>query len=159
MKSPQIGGSLCQGELPAAVARTLGLVEEVGHLHDVESLFQGTIMTTDGERLWAFRYSSEGRSRSLFYSSTYETLKELYPDDERLDLFDEETRCRASFALLGQLDRVTVGVCHPREAKVGQEVVRGAERGSALGSQARVVAVHIVSPEHDLDRTTTEVRV
>ena len=49
-------------------------------------------MTTNGERLWAFRYSSEGRSRSLFYSSTYETLKELYPDDPRLALFDEETR-------------------------------------------------------------------
>jgi predicted glutamine amidotransferase len=77
---------------PAAVARTLGLVEEIGHQHDVEFPFQGTIVTTDGERLWAFRYSSEGKSRTLYYSSTYETLKELYPDDPRLALFDEETR-------------------------------------------------------------------
>ena len=77
---------------PAAIARTLGMVEEVGRQHDVEFPFQGTIVTTNGERLWAFRYSSEGRSRSLFFSSTYDTLKELYPDDPRLALFDEETR-------------------------------------------------------------------
>ena len=50
---------------PAAIARTLGMVEEVGHQHDVEFPFQGTIVTTNGERLWAFRYSSEGsRARS-----------------------------------------------------------------------------------------------
>jgi predicted glutamine amidotransferase len=77
---------------PAAIARTLGMVEEVGRQHDVEFPFQGTIVTTNGERLWAFRYSSEGKSRSLFFSSTYETLKTLYPDDPRLALFDEETR-------------------------------------------------------------------
>jgi glutamine amidotransferase len=77
---------------PAAIARTLGMVEEVGHQHGVEFPFQGTIVTTDGERLWAFRYSSEGKSRSLFFSTKYETLKELYPDDARLDLFDEDTR-------------------------------------------------------------------
>ena len=93
---------------PAAVARTLGLVEEVGHQHDVEYPFQGTIVTTNGERLWAFRYSSEGRSRSLFYSSTYETLKELYPDDPRLALFDEETRLVVSEPL-GDLPGVQPG--------------------------------------------------
>jgi hypothetical protein len=42
--------------------------------------FQGTIATSDGERLWAFRYSSEGRSRSLFFSRDMSTLKELYPN-------------------------------------------------------------------------------
>jgi glutamine amidotransferase len=75
-----------------AVARTIGLVERVGHAHDIEYPFQGTIATTNGERLWAFRYSSEGKSRTLFYTSSYDTLKTLYPDDPRLALFDEETR-------------------------------------------------------------------
>jgi glutamine amidotransferase len=75
-----------------AVARTIGFVEDVGHAHDVEFPFQGTIATTDGERLWAFRYSSEGRSRSLYYSSPYDTLAKLYPDDPRLPDFDSETR-------------------------------------------------------------------
>ena len=77
---------------PGAVERTIGLVEEIGHAHDVKFPFQGTIAATNGERLWAFRYSSEGRSRTLFFSTLYETLKALYPDDERLALFDEETR-------------------------------------------------------------------
>jgi predicted glutamine amidotransferase len=76
----------------AAVARTLGFVEEVGRAHDVEFPFQGTIATTNGERLWAFRYSSEGRSRSLFYTTAYETLAALYPDHPYLELFDAETR-------------------------------------------------------------------
>jgi glutamine amidotransferase len=45
-----------------AIERTIGLVEHVGHQHGVEYPFQGTIATTDGERLWGFRYSSEGKS-------------------------------------------------------------------------------------------------
>jgi predicted glutamine amidotransferase len=74
------------------VERTIGLVEDVGHRHGVQYPFQGTIATTNGERLWAFRYSSEGKSRSLYFSTLYDTLKALYPDDPRLEDFDEETR-------------------------------------------------------------------
>src|SRR4051794_21452253 len=77
---------------PKAVSRMIGLVEEVGQSHGVRFPFQGTIATSDGERLWAFRYSSEGRSRTLYFSTAYETLRALYPDDERLGDFDEETR-------------------------------------------------------------------
>ena len=75
-----------------AVERMVGLVEDVGRKHDVKYPFQGTIATTNGERLWAFRYASDGKPRSLYYSTTYETLKMLYPDDARLDDFDDETR-------------------------------------------------------------------
>jgi glutamine amidotransferase len=75
-----------------AVERAIGVVEDVGHKHDVEYPFQGTIATTNGERLWAFRYSSEGKSRSLYFSSSYDTVKALYPDDPRLADFDEESR-------------------------------------------------------------------
>jgi predicted glutamine amidotransferase len=75
---------------PKAVARTIGLVESVGHDHEIQFPFQGTIATTDGERIWAFRYSSEGRSRSLFFSTDVRTLRELYPENELLrDLGDE----------------------------------------------------------------------
>jgi predicted glutamine amidotransferase len=77
---------------PAAVERAIGLVEEVGRRHEVQYPFQGTIATTNGERVWAFRYSSEGKSRTLYYSSLYDTLKALYPEDERLHDFDEESR-------------------------------------------------------------------
>src|SRR3954452_11081585 len=45
---------------PSAVARAIGTVEEIGHRRGIEHPFQGTIATTDGTTLWAFRYSSEG---------------------------------------------------------------------------------------------------
>jgi predicted glutamine amidotransferase len=77
---------------PGAVERAIGLVEEVGRRHEIKYPFQGTIATTDGKRIWAFRYSSEGKSRTLYFSTQLETLKMLYPDDARLEEFDEESR-------------------------------------------------------------------
>jgi glutamine amidotransferase len=65
---------------PDAVARAIGLVEQVGETKGVKYPFQGTIATTDGERMWAFRYSSEGRSRSLFFTGSVPVLRKLYPD-------------------------------------------------------------------------------
>ena len=53
---------------PEAVARAIGLVEARGRARGVDYPFQGTIATTDGQNLWAFRYSSQGRSRSLFFT-------------------------------------------------------------------------------------------
>jgi predicted glutamine amidotransferase len=51
-----------------------------------------TVATTDGTRVWAFRYSSEGRSRSLFYSTAVSTLRHQYPDNPVLHGFSDETR-------------------------------------------------------------------
>ncbi len=77
---------------PAAVARAIGIVEDRGHAHGVEYPFQGTIATTDGQRTWAFRYSSEGRSRSLFYSRDVAAVRELYPDRENLREISDDAR-------------------------------------------------------------------
>src|SRR3954463_4300669 len=77
---------------PDAVARAIGLVEEVGRRKGVKYPFQGTVATTDGERMWAFRYSSEGKSRSLFFSTDVRALRELYPDNEELRNFGDECR-------------------------------------------------------------------
>ncbi len=120
----------------AAVARTIGMVEDVGHAHDVKFPFQGTIATTDGERLWAFRYSSEGRSRSLFYSSSYETLRALYPDDPRLAQFDEETRLVVSEPLgdlagvWNEVPEASYGIVQPGQDELHPFVpVRAGVRG------------------------------
>ncbi len=76
----------------AAVGRMVGLVEDVGRRHDVEHPIQMTVATTDGESIWAFRYSSEGDSRSLFYSTRMDTLQALYPESEELAGLSDETR-------------------------------------------------------------------
>jgi hypothetical protein len=44
-----------------AVSRAIGFVERDGHDHRVEYTFQGTVATSNGEPIWAIRYSSEGQ--------------------------------------------------------------------------------------------------
>ncbi|MBV9680413.1 MAG: class II glutamine amidotransferase [Solirubrobacterales bacterium] len=75
-----------------AVARTIGLVEQVGHGKGSKYPFQGTIATTNGEQMWCFRYSSERKSRSLFFTRSVETLRELYPDREVVFEVSEDSR-------------------------------------------------------------------
>jgi predicted glutamine amidotransferase len=77
---------------PGAVERMVGLVEQAGLRHGVEHPLQMTIATTDGNNVWAFRYSSEGKSRSLYYSTNVRTLREMYPERPRLQEVSEETR-------------------------------------------------------------------
>jgi glutamine amidotransferase len=77
---------------PQAVARAIGLVEAVGHEHGVEHPMQGTIATSNGDKLWAFRYSSEHDSRTLFFSTAIDALRELYPDNMLFQQVDEDTR-------------------------------------------------------------------
>ena len=53
---------------------------------------QMTIGTTDGKSVWAFRYSSEGKSRSLYYSTDVRTLREMYPERPRLQEVSDKSR-------------------------------------------------------------------
>ena len=77
---------------PEAVSRAVGLVEAVGRRHGVEHPIQMTIATSNGEDLWAFRYSSEHNSRSLYFSTALPTVRELYPDVARFQNLDDEAR-------------------------------------------------------------------
>jgi predicted glutamine amidotransferase len=77
---------------PPAVARAVGLVEAVGRAHHVEHPIQMTVATSNGEDVWAFRYSSERDSRSLFFSTAVHTLRELYPHVPLFQNLDDETR-------------------------------------------------------------------
>jgi glutamine amidotransferase len=77
---------------PGAVARMVGVVERSGRDHGVEFPLQMTIAVTDGERVWAFRYSSQGASRSLFYSTRVDALRKLHPDISFLREVSDETR-------------------------------------------------------------------
>jgi glutamine amidotransferase len=77
---------------PAAMARAVGLVEVIGRRRGVQFPIQMTVATTDGETTWAFRYSSEGRSRSLFHSTDVSTLRDQYPDNPILHRLSEDAR-------------------------------------------------------------------
>jgi glutamine amidotransferase len=86
---------------PAAVARAVGLIEEVGRRNGEPFPLQMTVGTTDGESLWAFRYSSEGRSRSLFHSNDVGTLRAQYPDNPVLHRLSDDARVVVSEPLGG----------------------------------------------------------
>lgn len=58
----------------------VGFIEEVAARHDIENPLQMTLGISDGERIFAFRYSSEGKSRTLFHSVSKEAIQELHPD-------------------------------------------------------------------------------
>ena len=77
---------------PEALARAIGFVEACGRARGVQYPFQGTIATTDGENLWAFRYSTEGKSRSLFFSRDIRAVRQLAPDREILREVSDDTR-------------------------------------------------------------------
>ena len=79
-----------------ALEYMVGLVEEVGHRHEIEYPIQMTVATTDGERIIAARYSSERQSRSLYFSTDARTLKAQHPDIEELQELSDETRAIVS---------------------------------------------------------------
>lgn len=81
-----------QDDPSAAVARAVGLVEEVAARHGIADPVQMTVATTDGETTWAFRYSSAHSSRSLFHSTDISTLRHQYPDNPTLHELSDDAR-------------------------------------------------------------------
>jgi predicted glutamine amidotransferase len=75
-----------------AVERSVGFIEETGRKHGVDDAIQMTVATTDGQMVWAFRYSSEHDSRSLFFSTRMDALKAHYPELAELAQLSDETR-------------------------------------------------------------------
>ena len=77
---------------PAAVARAVGLIERTGRSRGIEHPIQMTVAISDGASVWAFRYSSMGRSRSLFYSTKVATLRDQYPENPMFHGLSDQTR-------------------------------------------------------------------
>jgi predicted glutamine amidotransferase len=76
----------------AAVERMVGFVEATARQHGVEEPMQMTVATTDGERIFAFRYSSVGKSRTLYFSTAITALRQLYPENEVFQKISDDTR-------------------------------------------------------------------
>ena len=75
-----------------AVERAVGFIEATGRPHGVEHPVQMTLGFSDGERLWAVRYSSAHQSRTLYVSANVSTVKALHPDNPRFQGLTDETR-------------------------------------------------------------------
>lgn len=66
-----------------ALERTVGLVEATARRRRVTAMVQASFGISDGERLWAVRYATEGPARSLFSSADVEAVRRLHPDNPR----------------------------------------------------------------------------
>jgi glutamine amidotransferase len=108
-----------------AVERMVGFVEAVAREHGVEEPIQMTVATTDGERMWVFRYSSEGQTRSLYFSTAVEVLRLMYPHNENLHRVSPDTRIVVSEPLTylagawQPLPEASYGVIHAGGDRLG----------------------------------------
>ena len=75
-----------------AIERTIGFVEQTAERHGVEKAFQGSIGVSDGMSLWAVRYSTERKSRTLFITAEATTIQTLYPENPRFAELKEGDR-------------------------------------------------------------------
>jgi predicted glutamine amidotransferase len=75
-----------------ALERAIGLVEETARHQGVEDPVQASIGVSDGTRLWAIRYASSGRPRTLFASADADAIRRLHPDNPRLARLRDEDR-------------------------------------------------------------------
>jgi predicted glutamine amidotransferase len=75
-----------------ALARTVGLIEEVAGRHGVEDAVQATFGVSDGTSLWAVRYATRGQPRSLFASADPESIRRLHPENPRFKLLTHDDR-------------------------------------------------------------------
>ena len=76
----------------AGLERMAGFVESLGAAAGVAEPLQMTVGVTDGERLWAARYASGPVVNTLYHSADVESIRELYPENERLAHFGADSR-------------------------------------------------------------------
>jgi predicted glutamine amidotransferase len=75
-----------------ALERAIGFVEATAVRHGIEHAAQTSIGISDGERLWAFRYSTAGQSRTLFASADAHAIRQLHPENPQLQRLRDEDR-------------------------------------------------------------------
>ena len=72
-----------EGDVHAGIARMAGFVEHAAEQQGIEDALQMTLGISDGDSLFAVRYSTVGDSRSLFHSASREATMEIAPETRR----------------------------------------------------------------------------
>lgn len=80
-------------DVQTGLERMAGLVEHLGEQHGIDNVLQMTLGISDGESLYAVRYSTMGDSRSLFHSASRDATMEIAPDAGR---FSKDARAIVS---------------------------------------------------------------
>jgi predicted glutamine amidotransferase len=75
-----------------ALEKTVGVIESVAEGRGVASAVQATFGVSDGATLWAVRYATEGRARSLFASADVDAIRRLHPDNPRFQRLGVDDR-------------------------------------------------------------------
>ena len=70
-------------DVEGGLARMAGLVESVAAQRGIDDALEMTLGISDGESLFAVRYSSSGEQRSLFHSASVAAVHELAPEQKR----------------------------------------------------------------------------
>lgn len=76
----------------AALERAVGCVEETARRAGLAPAVQASLGVSEGGRLWAVRYASQGRPRTLFASADVESIRRRHPDNARLHAMREGDR-------------------------------------------------------------------
>jgi predicted glutamine amidotransferase len=83
-----------------ALERAIGFIEATAARHGIDNAIQASIGVSDGVRVWAVRYSTERRSRTLFVTAEASAIKQLHPDNPRLARLHDEDRVIVSEPLV-----------------------------------------------------------
>lgn len=75
-----------------ALERTVGLVEQVAERRGVDGAVQATFGLAGGDGVWAVRYATAERPRTLFTSADADAVRRLYPDNPRFERLTEDDR-------------------------------------------------------------------
>jgi len=77
---------------PAAVETAVGFIEHACSKLGINEPMRMSVAVSDGQRLWAFRYSTSGVPPSLFFSTKIETLRSQHPEIPIFLTLSDETR-------------------------------------------------------------------
>ena len=75
-----------------ALERTVGLIEATARRRGTAVGVQASFGVSDGNGLWAVRYSTDGHARSLYASADVDAIRRLHPADPRLQRLSPDDR-------------------------------------------------------------------
>lgn len=68
-----------------ALESTVALIEELAHGRGIPDVVQATFGVSDGDTLWAVRYATDSKPRSLYVSAEVDAIRELHPGNQRFE--------------------------------------------------------------------------